>query len=367
MATFGFNTKGLNSEFQTKLVEMVNVWSVSIFPPNCRVELGDSLEENTSATFHVKLRDFQNLAPFEEIRLNETNMDVVVKDPIGNETKCWTEMKKGSTDELEVTVKPTMTGRHSLEIRILYRVVVHKEFESKPVEVEWSKEEASFQNRRTLTKNFPTPKEPAPLGTQKPDMTFDQDKAHKDVFVSADGKVFKNISAGDQKVFVPGSSRLQKYKGTLSLKGIRYPGRYYYAIKMNIKVKKTLDKSNLVYELGIARKSVIGKHLVVEGYKFAWSMIGAHHVDCDAICLHIAHNNPLLYHEVLLKNETGCNTEREFGFLLDTEFGQWKVFDHKLEKEMCVVASVDCSKFLYPVVAGFNPNYVEVTASFMDL
>lgn len=69
-------------------------------------------------------------------------------------------------------------------------------------------------------------------------MTFDQDKAHKDVFVSADGKVFKNISAGIQKVFVPGSSRLQKYKGTLSLKGIRYPGRYYYAIKMNIKVKK---------------------------------------------------------------------------------------------------------------------------------
>lgn len=50
----------------------------------------------------------------------------------GNETKCWIEMKKGSTDELEVTVKPTMTGRHSLEIRILDRVVVHKEFESKP-------------------------------------------------------------------------------------------------------------------------------------------------------------------------------------------------------------------------------------------
>lgn len=40
-------------------------------------------------------------------------------------------MKKGSTDELEVTVKPIMTGRHALEIRILDRVVVHKEFESK--------------------------------------------------------------------------------------------------------------------------------------------------------------------------------------------------------------------------------------------
>lgn len=50
----------------------------------------------------------------------------------GNETKCWIEMKKGSTDEIEVTVKPAMTGRHALEIRILDRVVVSKEFESKP-------------------------------------------------------------------------------------------------------------------------------------------------------------------------------------------------------------------------------------------
>lgn len=27
--------------------------------------------------------------------------------------------EKGSTDELEVTMKPAMTGRHALEIRIL--------------------------------------------------------------------------------------------------------------------------------------------------------------------------------------------------------------------------------------------------------
>lgn len=50
----------------------------------------------------------------------------------GAETECARKMKKGSTDELEVTVKPTMTGRHSLEIRVLDRVVVSKDFESKP-------------------------------------------------------------------------------------------------------------------------------------------------------------------------------------------------------------------------------------------
>lgn len=83
MATFGFNKKGLNSEFQTKLVEIANIWSVSVFPPNCKAELGDFLEENKSATFYVKLRDFQKKGPFKDGGLNESNIDVVVKDPTG--------------------------------------------------------------------------------------------------------------------------------------------------------------------------------------------------------------------------------------------------------------------------------------------
>lgn len=95
-------------------------------------------------------------------------------------------------------------------------------------------------------------------------MAFDRDNAHKDVSISVDGKVFKNISR-EQTELVASSSRLQIYKGAMSLKGIKYPGKYYYAVKMEMKVKKPLDKSDLVYELGIARKSVIGKKLVVEG------------------------------------------------------------------------------------------------------
>lgn len=157
------------------------------------------------------------------------------------------------------------------------------------------------------------------------------------------------------------------YKGTLCTTGLKYPGRYYYAIRVDIKVKKPLDKRNLVFELGIARESAIGRNLVVQGDEFAWSMIAAHHVDCDAICLHIAHNNHLLYHEFLNKNETGSTIERVFGFLLDTKSRQWKVFDHKIKKEMCVVESVDCSENLYPVVAGYFPNSVEVTATFMKV
>lgn len=48
------------------------------------------------------------------------------------------EMKEGSTDELEATVKPIMKGRHALEIRIHDKVVFRKEIETI--------NEASFQN-----------------------------------------------------------------------------------------------------------------------------------------------------------------------------------------------------------------------------
>lgn len=72
----------------------------------------------------------------------------------GNETKCWWEMKKGSTDELEVTVKPIMTGKHSLEIRILDRVVVSKDFESKPGKCSVFKCRHSVQVSTYITEAF---------------------------------------------------------------------------------------------------------------------------------------------------------------------------------------------------------------------
>lgn len=62
---------------------MASIWSVSIFSPNCKDKVRDFLKENKSANFYVKLRDFQNMAPFKEIGIHETNMDVVVKNPTG--------------------------------------------------------------------------------------------------------------------------------------------------------------------------------------------------------------------------------------------------------------------------------------------
>lgn len=50
---------------------------------------------------------------------------------IGVEIECVRKMKKGSIDELEVIVRLIMIGRYFLEIRVLDRVVVSKDFESK--------------------------------------------------------------------------------------------------------------------------------------------------------------------------------------------------------------------------------------------
>lgn len=75
---------------------MANIWSVSAFPPNCKVEFGDDLEENKAATFIVKLKDFQKKGPFKDGGLDVTDMKIIIKDPKGSETECARKMKKGA-------------------------------------------------------------------------------------------------------------------------------------------------------------------------------------------------------------------------------------------------------------------------------
>ncbi|XP_078320191.1 tripartite motif-containing protein 2-like [Crassostrea virginica] len=365
LATFGFHATGLIAEVQNKVAEMANIWSLSTFTSNCRAEFGDDPEENKSTTIVVKLMDFQKNVPFKSGTLDMANMNVIVKDPTGAETECSTKMKKGSCDELEVTVKPCMTGRHSLDFIVLDRVIVHKEFESKPAAIVRGGIKKDPVSPKIPPKNEgQEPDSPAQGGMQKPDMLFVRERSHRDFSVSKDRKVFK-IHRPWESIDLDKSiyNFVGRYKGTFCVNGLQCPGIYRYAIKMNVKIMKPLDKSGLVFELGIARRSAIGRNLVVEGQKFAWSMIGAHHANCDAICLHIAHNNHLLHHEILTSNTAGTTMERLFGFELDTEFGQWKVFDQETEKQICVMEAIDCSESLYPVVAGYNPNRVEVTAT----
>lgn len=58
----------------------------------------------------------------------------------------------------------------------------------------------------------------------EPDLIFDRYEAHKEVFVSFNGKIFNNFAP--YKQFYAHSSRLLKYNGALCTTGLRYPGRY---------------------------------------------------------------------------------------------------------------------------------------------
>ena len=196
-----------------------------------------------------------------------------------------------------------------------------------------------------------------------PDLTFDATHAHKDVSISADGKTFRNWTADDAPEPVPLNSRLQKYKGAISSRGLQHPGRFLYDMNVEFKVKKPLDKSNLVFEIGIARKSAIGTKLVVSGEKHAWSMIAAHHTDCDAICLHIANGSHILFHTKLADNKAGSSLKKNFSFTLDTNYARWKIQDGTAGSQLCVIDGVDSSEPLFPVVAGYNPKNVEVAVT----
>ena len=126
-------------------------------------------------------------------------------------------------------------------------------------------------------------------------------------------------------------------------------------------MKNQLEKSNLVFEVGMVRQNEIDRKHVVDGQAHAWSMICSQHVDCDGICLHIARGGKCLFHENLSKNDVGCTMERTFGFFLDTTANSWKIFDAGRNKQICQMSDVDYTEGLVPVLSGYNPNQVEVT------
>ena len=155
--------------------------------------------------------------------------------------------------------------------------------------------------------------------------------------------------------------RLHKFKGTFGNQPFSGPGKYYYELNIRYKIRSQLEKSNLVFEVGIARRNEMDRKHVVDGQPHAWSMICSQHIDCDAICLHIARGGKCLFHETLSKNDIGSTMEKTFGFFLDADNGLWRIYDAAKNKAICQMDDVDCSEALVPVVSGYNPNQVEVS------
>lgn len=340
-ATMGFVCKGLASEIQTHAVAMANVWASSMYQPKSMIKMHESHAfEKELITFQVELHDFQDK------KLNEGLVDIkaIMKDPDGIETEARIDDRNKANGYYIITTVPFQSGSHLLEVRVMGKTAACMKIDVKP-----SRKPKESKVDRKILKDV-----------KRPVLLFDREKAHKDVTVSPDGTTFLN-SATSNVVETTPSKRLQKYKGVMGNMSFKSPGVFYYEINSRYRIRRPLEKCNLVFEVGLSRQDAIDNRHHVEGQPFAWSLIGAHHNDCDAICLHIAHGNQCLYHKTLSKNEPGNTMEMTFGFLLDTTKGFWKVFDCEEGEQICVIDGIDTSEPLWPVVAGYNPYQVDVT------
>lgn len=158
--------------------------------------------------------------------------------------------------------------------------------------------------------------------------------------------------------------RHTRYKGARGTHGFTQPGVYFYEVHLSLKVVAPLQLNNIVLEIGIARKSDIDKKKYIEGQQYAYSMLAAHHPACDAACFHLIRNRKVLLHKILMKNQIDEECRLVLGFLLNTDTGTWEIYDIEEDARLCVVRDVNCDEPLFPVISGYNPSEVQVTATF---
>ncbi|KAK3105951.1 hypothetical protein FSP39_009404 [Pinctada imbricata] len=321
-ATFGFHREGLTNDVQKCIERSAKIWTASVYLPRTKFTIPKEPMQNEAVSIEIDISDNRGNAP---VNVNDLEaFTTVAEDPSGSKTDCRLTAK--SDRQLQASFTPKDAGKFKIELKILDKVVGSYVLDVKPsgfnkgtlrgsTEQKGLGSQRGAQSTRRPVPPPPTGKEQLTHDPERPDITFDIAHAHKDVSVSPDGKMFQNWSTDGAQEMVPNNSRLQRYKGAVGNFGFQHPGTFFYEMHVDFKVKKPLDKSNLVFEIGIARKSSIGTKLVVSGEKFAWSMIAAHHTECDAICLHIANGSHILHHQKLAENKAGCALQKNFCLL----------------------------------------------------
>ena len=343
IATIGFNSKGLAQDIETKSTAMAKVWSSNAYKPNTKiVARQEKAYQDESVTFIGTLRNYAGKPMIED--LGHLKASITLPD----DSKVDAKVFSNGSDEFRITFVPFQPGNYKLEISILNKNLGEHQFQIFPKE----KPKSSGIDSSQLD------------GAKKTTFSLERRRAHRDVTVTPDGKTFINTPSGTLTESV--KDRLRKFKGTYGIRPFETPGVYFYEVNVRYKVKNQLEKSNLVFELGIAHKSEIDQKVVVDGQPHAWSMVCSQHVDCDALCLHVARHGKCLYHETLSKNTIGCTMEKTFGFLLDAPNRLLKIFDSTKNKMVVKIEDVEFSDELVPVMSGYNPNQVEVTMTIVD-
>ncbi|CAG2243104.1 unnamed protein product [Mytilus edulis] len=196
-------------------------------------------------------------------------------------------------------------------------------------------------------------------------VSLDEETAHREVSVSKDGRTFANSRKEvGQKLDSLNPNRHKCFKGARGTQGFTHPGIYFYEVTLSLKVVAPLQTNNMVIEIGIARKSAIDKKKYIEGQQYAYSMIVGQHPACDAACVHVVRDRKVIFHKTLMKNKVDEECRLVLGFLLNTDTGTWEIYDIEKDVRLCVVRDVNCDEPLFPVISGYNPSEVQVTATF---
>lgn len=134
---------------------------------------------------------------------------------------------------------------------------------------------------------------------------------------------------------------------------------------MDLKIATPLQENNIAFEIGIARKSSIDEKKYIEGQPYSYSIVGAHHPACEAVCVHVVADKKVLLHKTLVKNKVDEECRIVLGFLLNTDIGTWEIYNIEDGENLCIVHNVNCEQPLFPVVSGYNPLQIQVTAKFV--
>lgn len=192
-----------------------------------------------------------------------------------------------------------------------------------------------------------------------------------EIHLSADHCHVQNVVADDQKSITNKKHRrysarstpncLQNYRGTLATKPLNRIGRVYFEVQMHLFVKRVL-RTDLVFEVGLSRKSVIDQTYSIDGNPHAWAICFRRCAICRSICLQAWHNHHKLYHTPIADMcPPGTTIKNVYGFLLDNESNQWIIMDVKSRRLLFRFKDVTNTRALWPVIGVYSPDFVEVS------
>lgn len=193
-----------------------------------------------------------------------------------------------------------------------------------------------------------------------PEFSFDLKSTYHQYELSEDYKTLIN-----QKSRRPPSRDLstafQNYRGTIATKPLGKTNQHYFECSVHFFVKRQL-RQDLIFEIGIARKSEVDMNYTLDNHALAWTFCARRCNICRTICLQCWNNGQRLFHTPATENSPpGTTHKTTYGFLLDTRNKQWIVVDAKSRKFIFRFRNVDVSRPLWPTFGVYNPDLVNVT------